>query len=748
MTVRRSKDNSDDPPKPPAAEKLLTSEDLFGDMVDAPLTLPADDKLELPGTERREPIKVQINEHGAGKPTPVPRATPVPRPPATPAPAPPAPPAPARTPAPVPSALTPPPFAPAVSTKAAPGPGTPADIRAAAPEEVNALLEMFDAPRDEAKPAPMVTPSLPARPIAPPKPIPPPPAPPAPAARKPAPPPPAPPPPVAKPAPPPPPPAVVAKPAPAPPAPAPAPAPAPRPPAPPPAPPPPVAAPRPAPPPPAPAPKPAPPPRPVPPPPAAPVRTPPRAAAPPPPPARVDLEKTPAPAPVFDALEDEVNDDISGLDDDVPPPTSRVATKFAALAPRAKPNPEGASLDLAALAEDALGTATASGITAPAPPPPPAGARRISETVYGPYRLLERIAVGGMAEVFKGKRSGVEGFEKIVAVKRILPHLSDNQEFVKMFIDEAKMVAGLTHPNIVQIFDLGKIEKTYFIAMEYVHGRDLRTIVKRAKERGMRVPLDLGVLIVGKVCSALEYAHRKKDDRGRALKIVHRDVSPQNILISYEGDVKLTDFGIAKAAARATHTDRGALRGKLLYMSPEQANGKSMDCRSDVFSMGIVFYEMITDQRPFMATSEKSILEMVRECQVAPTITINARVPPRLDKIVMKSLSRDPEDRYQDAADMARDLERFLHERNTPNPTAVELARFMEVLFDEKERGAANIVHDEHTSGGSGEFRSNTDAGSDLEMEFEPEEGAADPGGPAPTEPMSVQKLLKRFGLK
>jgi serine/threonine protein kinase len=478
----------------------------------------------------------------------------------------------------------------------------------------------------------------------------------------------------------------------------------------------------------------------------------------------------PAPRPPAGEPEPEESLNVADLDDDLPPVASRVAAKFAAQVPRAKA-PEGPGLDLAALAEKAIDSVTPHGTPVPASasaPVVPAGAplnprdtlsvspaaaermRRAAENVYGPYRLLDRIAVGGMAEVFKAKRSGVEGFEKVVAVKRILPHLSDNKEFVNMFINEAKMVAGLTHPNIVQIFDLGKIEKTYFIAMEYVHGRDLRTIVKRAKERGMRVPLDLAVLMVGKVCAALEYAHRKKDDRGRAMKIVHRDVSPQNILISYEGDVKLTDFGIAKAAARATHTDRGALRGKLLYMSPEQANGKPMDCRSDVFSLGIVFYEMITDQRPFMATSEKSILEMVRECQVPPPATINPRIPPRLDKIVMKSLARDPDDRYQDAADMSRDLERFLHERNAPNPTAVELARFMEVLFDEDERGTA-ITVDEHTtgSGGSGEHARGDHHSrpifTELEEEFEADAAGAEE--PLP-EPMSVQKLLKRFGLK
>ena len=180
-----------------------------------------------------------------------------------------------------------------------------------------------------------------------------------------------------------------------------------------------------------------------------------------------------------------------------------------------------------------------------------------------------------MAEVFRAKRSGVEGFEKVVAVKRILPHLSDNKEFVDMFIDEAKMVAGLTHPNIVQIFDLGKIDRSYYIAMEYVHGRDLRSILRRAKERGLRVPLDLSAFVVSRVCSALEYAHRKKDESGRPMKIVHRDVSPQNILISFEGDVKLTDFGIAKAATKATTHRPGRPAGQAPLHEPGAGLGQA-----------------------------------------------------------------------------------------------------------------------------------------------------------------------------
>jgi serine/threonine protein kinase len=351
------------------------------------------------------------------------------------------------------------------------------------------------------------------------------------------------------------------------------------------------------------------------------------------------------------------------------------------------PKREGdVELDLAAIVEEAMGPSKKARLSGK-------GAPSADDRVFGPYRLLEKVASGGMAEVFRAKRTGVEGFEKVLAVKRILRHLSDNKEFVDMFINEAKMVAGLTHPNIVQIYDLGKIEKTYFIAMEYVHGRDLRTIARRARDRGMRVPLDLSVLVISRVCAALDYAHRKRDDTGRPMLIVHRDVSPQNILISFDGDVKLTDFGIARAASMAPTTDSGgALRGKLLYMSPEQAWGRTVDCRSDIFSLGIVFYEMITDQKPFAGGSDLSVLEQVRACRVTPPRVHNARIPERIERVVLKALDSDPENRYQDAGEMHKDLERVLHERQPP--TVTELARFMEILFEDQQPGPGDNATD------------------------------------------------------
>jgi serine/threonine-protein kinase len=251
-----------------------------------------------------------------------------------------------------------------------------------------------------------------------------------------------------------------------------------------------------------------------------------------------------------------------------------------------------------------------------------------------------------------------------------------------------------------------------------VHGRDLRTIMRRAREKGLRMPLDLSLRVVGQVCAALEYAHRKKDDKGRPMQIVHRDVSPQNILISFEGDVKLVDFGIAKAATKASNTDRGALRGKLLYMSPEQAWGRPIDRRSDVFSLGVVLYEMVTETKPFVgAGTEVSILELVRQCVITPAREINPRVPEALDRVIMQALAREPDDRYQDAGQMQRGLERFLRER--PPVSARDLARFQELLFDRSER--------------------------EDEAERPP---AADPGLEAHTpDPMPLEALLKRFGI-
>lgn len=438
-------------------------------------------------------------------------------------------------------------------------------------------------------------------------------------------------------------------------------------------------------------------------------------------PAGQDAPEPPQP-PNDPVLEESAFRPAPPLEDDdearLPPGVARTGARLTITPPKIPMRGEG--LDLASVAESGLEEPAAP----EAKPRHPAGAASREKASwrddsFGPYRLLDRVAVGGMAEVFKAKRSGVEGFEKTVALKRILPHLSENKEFLDMFVDEAKMVAGLNHPNIVQIFDLGKIEDSYYIAMEYVHGRDLRTIMKRARDKGLRMPLDLGLRVVSQVSAALEYAHRKKDEQGRPMEIVHRDVSPQNILISFDGDVKLVDFGIAKAATKASNTDRGALRGKLLYMSPEQAWGKPIDLRSDVFSAGIVLYEIVTEQKPFMAQgSEVTILELVRKCVITPPRDLNPRVPEALDRLIMKALAREPQERYQDAGQLHRGIEKILRER--PPVTARDLARFLELLFDRRER---------EENGGT--ERRSGDTGS----------------GEEPSDPLSLDVLLKRFGI-
>ncbi len=303
---------------------------------------------------------------------------------------------------------------------------------------------------------------------------------------------------------------------------------------------------------------------------------------------------------------------------------------------------------------------------------------------FGQYEIIEKIASGGMAELYKARRTGVEGFQKIVAIKKILPHIADDEEFVTMFADEAKLAAQLNHPNIIHIYDLGKIQAGgYFIAMEHVDGRDLRSIEQSAREHSVPLPVSLAVYVASKVASALDYAHRRRDAEGHDLNIVHRDVSPQNILISYEGDIKLCDFGIAKAASKASKTQSGALKGKIQYMSPEQAWGKPIDRRSDIFSLGVVLHELLTGERLFQGDSDISVLEKVRSADLAPPSRLNPEVPQNLDAVVLRALAKDPDDRYANASDMLRDLESVLYSY-TPAPGSADVAIYLHRLQSEE----------------------------------------------------------------
>ncbi len=285
---------------------------------------------------------------------------------------------------------------------------------------------------------------------------------------------------------------------------------------------------------------------------------------------------------------------------------------------------------------------------------------------FGKYYLFDRINVGGMAEIYRAKTFGLEGSERLVVVKKMIPLIADDRELVSMFIDEAKLVVQLNHPNIGQVSDWGKVDDSYYIAMEYISGRDLRTAALRTKQQVVdgspTMPLAQSCFIVMKLCEALDYAHTKKDSIGKDLGLVHRDVSPANVMISFEGEVKLIDFGVAKIeSARRQETEAGVLKGKFGYLSPEQVRGEKLDRRSDVFSTGIVLYELLTAERLFPPDNELLVLDRIKNVEVLPPTAYNRKIPEELERIVMKALAPAVADRYQTAMDLHDDLQAFLY---------------------------------------------------------------------------------------
>jgi serine/threonine protein kinase len=304
-------------------------------------------------------------------------------------------------------------------------------------------------------------------------------------------------------------------------------------------------------------------------------------------------------------------------------------------------------------------------------------------TQFGKYQLLKKIAAGGMAEIHLAKQRGMEGFEKIVVIKMILPHLANNEEFVQMFLDEARLAAKLTHPNIVQIFDLGRAAGTFFIAMEYIQGENLRVISKNCRNRKVSLPQEHVVKIISQACEGLYHAHTKTDTMGTPLNVVHRDISPQNILVSFEGMTKVVDFGIAKAATQYQETRSGVLKGKYAYMSPEQCTGRPVDARSDIFALGIVLWELATGTRLFKKSSELMILKEITEGVVTPPRQVNQQIPAELEAIILKSLEKDPANRFQDALQMHLAMEEYLKNQGMISST-VHLAAFMRKLFKHK----------------------------------------------------------------
>jgi serine/threonine-protein kinase len=318
----------------------------------------------------------------------------------------------------------------------------------------------------------------------------------------------------------------------------------------------------------------------------------------------------------------------------------------------------------------------------------PESAARAGEALprqFGKYTLLRRLASGGMAELFLALQRSVAGFEKLIVIKRILPSMNRNQAFIEMLLHEARIAATLSHPNVVQIFDVGQAEGTYFIAMEHIHGEDIQAIVKAMRKRGLaEFPIEHALAIALGTSAGLAYAHEKRDLDGRPLSIVHRDISPRNIVVSFTGDVKIVDFGIAKSGVEpGEETDPGHLKGKAPYMSPEQAGGQEIDWRSDVFAAGVVLFELTTGRRLFKGASEYETLKLIVDKEYPRPEDVKPGYPKELSRIVMKALAKDREARYQSARDMQADLEAFVRQERVP-VSQVSLTSWMAWLFEDQ----------------------------------------------------------------
>ncbi len=302
----------------------------------------------------------------------------------------------------------------------------------------------------------------------------------------------------------------------------------------------------------------------------------------------------------------------------------------------------------------------------------------------GPYDLVRPIGSGGMGQVHLARHVGPEGFEKLIVLKTLRPDHAVDPRFVAMFLDEARLAARLLHPHVVQIFDFGEAGGIYYIAMEYVPGVDVASLRMELSRRGQPLPLALACRVVIDAASGLHYAHELKGPDGQPLGLVHRDVSPQNILVGYEGAVKVIDFGIAKAAGRLTQTRTGALKGKFAYMSPEQAAGEAIDRRSDVFALGVVFHELVTGTRLFERDTETETLRAVQDCAIPTASKLNPECPSAIDAVLAKALAKERDDRFATAQDFLNSVEGFVVESRSPASQS-QLARFLQGIFPENQ---------------------------------------------------------------
>ncbi len=363
---------------------------------------------------------------------------------------------------------------------------------------------------------------------------------------------------------------------------------------------------------------------------------------------------------------------------------------------------------------------------------------------FGKYTLLRRMATGGMAEIYLALQRSVAGFEKLIVIKRILPAMTSDRGFIDMLLHEARVAATLSHPNIVQTIDVGQVEGAYFIALEHVHGEDLRSIVRQMKKKGVtEFPLEHAIAVILGMCAGLGYAHDRRDLDGTPLNIVHRDVSPQNVLVGFAGDVKIVDFGVAKSGTQtAEQTKSGQLKGKVPYMSPEQARGEEVDHRSDIFALGVMLFELTTGRRLFKGSTEFETLKMIIERDYPRPSWVSTGYPAGLEAIVMKALEKDTSKRYQSAREMQGDLEAFVRDEKLP-VSSIALAEFMKMLFEEKLAAqkealmqgrqladiiASEIVHGERTENGSvesGRYSTTVTAGGAIALGSQPPPRAA-----------------------
>ena len=319
------------------------------------------------------------------------------------------------------------------------------------------------------------------------------------------------------------------------------------------------------------------------------------------------------------------------------------------------------------------------------------------------YRPLFKLDAGGMAEVYVAEAESVAGFKKKVAIKRILPELLKEERFVRMFLDEARLALHLTHANIVSVFDIGKSSSTYFIVMEYVEGTNLKYLLQYLGRRRQPMPIHMAVWVLNEILKGLDYAHNFRDpETGRTLGIVHRDISPPNILMSWNGEVKLTDFGLAKASTQLESTDPGVVKGKFAYLAPEAANGREVDARADIFATGIIAFEMLTGQRLFLGSSDYDTVERVRRAEVPSMREINPEIPAELERIVRKSLARELDDRYQYASEFADELLGFLFSRSL-KVSSRDLSELLDDLRrNERTPSAAAAAEQKAAEGDSG----------------------------------------------